>query len=355
MLFAFRMVGGIRGEGRDPVSWAARMSDSSSSLRRLSSQSLSGFSSAANSPTTANKPGHTFFSPSEHHFVDESPLPMSTASAEAPPVQRDVNSAPAELHHHHRQLSALVSPGQQAKVSLDNKRAQPVESPSKDDESDFELDENAPSRVAQERSKSADNTTGSAGTMQDEDGVKRWDAVGMDTSLPVVEEVDERGEGHTPEGAASSKTHSPSGGNRSDDPVVNERLEAYSLQQQQNVLQGQERASRASNARVADGDGADGAGEQPVWGDSFKIEWIRTNHLPFYRTRHLRNRWNHDREVKVSRDGTELEPSVGQALLDEWEKMDADGAAGTTRADEKRPATAETSAPDDAAVENVSE
>ncbi|CDO77163.1 hypothetical protein BN946_scf184657.g38 [Trametes cinnabarina] len=40
------------------------------------------------------------------------------------------------------------------------------------------------------------------------------------------------------------------------------------------------------------------------------------------RSRHLRNPWNHDREVKVSRDGTELEPSVGQALLEEWDKLD---------------------------------
>ncbi|KZT11880.1 uncharacterized protein LAESUDRAFT_618092, partial [Laetiporus sulphureus 93-53] len=54
-------------------------------------------------------------------------------------------------------------------------------------------------------------------------------------------------------------------------------------------------------------------------GNPFKVQWVRTERLPFYRTRHLRNPWNHDREVKVSRDGTELEPSVGQALLDEWD------------------------------------
>ena len=41
----------------------------------------------------------------------------------------------------------------------------------------------------------------------------------------------------------------------------------------------------------------------------------------FFRTRHLRNPWNYDREVKVSRDGTELEPAVGQRLLDEWENL----------------------------------
>ncbi|KAH9936140.1 YT521-B-like domain-containing protein [Fomitopsis serialis] len=60
--------------------------------------------------------------------------------------------------------------------------------------------------------------------------------------------------------------------------------------------------------------------EGPSWGEPFKVQWIRTERLPFYRTRQLRNPWNHDREVKVSRDGTELEPAVGQALLEEWDK-----------------------------------
>jgi len=50
----------------------------------------------------------------------------------------------------------------------------------------------------------------------------------------------------------------------------------------------------------------------------FRIEWIRTNALTFLRTKHLRNPWNNGREIKVSRDGTELEPIVGQQLLDEW-------------------------------------
>ncbi len=66
----------------------------------------------------------------------------------------------------------------------------------------------------------------------------------------------------------------------------------------------------------------------PVWGESFRVEWVRTVRLPFTRTRHLRNPWNHDREVKVSRDGTELEPSVGQQLLDEWDKPEQPPAGG---------------------------
>ena len=55
------------------------------------------------------------------------------------------------------------------------------------------------------------------------------------------------------------------------------------------------------------------------WGDCFSVEWMSTRKLPFNRIRHIRNPWNHDREVKVSRDGTELEPTVGRKLLDEWD------------------------------------
>ncbi|KAI9172110.1 Zinc finger CCCH domain-containing protein [Paramyrothecium foliicola] len=52
-----------------------------------------------------------------------------------------------------------------------------------------------------------------------------------------------------------------------------------------------------------------------TWGKPFKLEWLSTNRLPFYRTRGLRNPWNSNREVKIARDGTELEPSVGRRLL----------------------------------------
>lgn len=66
---------------------------------------------------------------------------------------------------------------------------------------------------------------------------------------------------------------------------------------------------------------SDATKEAPeVWGRPFRVDWIRTTHLPFIRTRHLRNPWNNGREVKVSRDGTELEPSIGRQLLEEWDK-----------------------------------
>lgn len=57
------------------------------------------------------------------------------------------------------------------------------------------------------------------------------------------------------------------------------------------------------------------------WGEVFKIEWLCTKRVQFHRTRHLRNPWNHGREIKVSRDGTELEPGVGQQLVEAWSTL----------------------------------
>lgn len=59
-----------------------------------------------------------------------------------------------------------------------------------------------------------------------------------------------------------------------------------------------------------------GIGEpNKAWGKPFRLEWLSTARLPFYRTRGLRNPWNSNREVKIARDGTELEPSVGRRLI----------------------------------------
>lgn len=56
-------------------------------------------------------------------------------------------------------------------------------------------------------------------------------------------------------------------------------------------------------------------GESKAWGKPFRLEWLSTARLPFYRTRGLRNAWNSNREVKIARDGTELEPTVGRKLI----------------------------------------
>ncbi|EGG13149.1 uncharacterized protein MELLADRAFT_101090 [Melampsora larici-populina 98AG31] len=57
--------------------------------------------------------------------------------------------------------------------------------------------------------------------------------------------------------------------------------------------------------------------EDSVGGDGrpFEIEWIKVQKLPFHLTRDLKNPFNGHREVKVSRDGTEIEPSIGAILV----------------------------------------
>ncbi|GAA5993762.1 hypothetical protein JCM11641_001013 [Rhodosporidiobolus odoratus] len=52
-----------------------------------------------------------------------------------------------------------------------------------------------------------------------------------------------------------------------------------------------------------------------TWGTSFAVEWIKVANLPFTKTRHIRNAFNGNREIKISRDGTEVEPTSGEALL----------------------------------------
>ena len=63
-----------------------------------------------------------------------------------------------------------------------------------------------------------------------------------------------------------------------------------------------------------------------AWGKPFKVEWMSTTRLPFYRTRGLRNPWNANREVKIARDGTELETSVGRRLLQMFHRAPSPGA-----------------------------
>ncbi|EKG14713.1 hypothetical protein MPH_08186 [Macrophomina phaseolina MS6] len=66
---------------------------------------------------------------------------------------------------------------------------------------------------------------------------------------------------------------------------------------------------------------SDGPDSPQTWGKPFRIEWISTNRLPFYRTRGLRNPWNANREVKIARDGTELEPGVGKRLIQMFHRL----------------------------------
>lgn len=60
--------------------------------------------------------------------------------------------------------------------------------------------------------------------------------------------------------------------------------------------------------------GEDSVGGSQTFGKPFRIQWISTERVPFFRTRGLRNPWNSNREVKIARDGTEIEPDVGRKL-----------------------------------------
>ncbi|KAG6877696.1 hypothetical protein C0993_005021 [Termitomyces sp. T159_Od127] len=85
-----------------------------------------------------------------------------------------------------------------------------------------------------------------------------------------------------------------------------------------------EEAEKTGDDATSAKDGSRGQGtiekreKRDDWGESFKLEWLSTEKISFQKTRHLRNPWNHNREVKVSRDGTELEPSVGRKLITDW-------------------------------------
>ncbi|KAL4781159.1 YT521-B-like domain-containing protein [Aspergillus varians] len=55
--------------------------------------------------------------------------------------------------------------------------------------------------------------------------------------------------------------------------------------------------------------------ELQLIGNPFRVRWLSTERVPFHRTRGLRNLWNANREVKIARDGTELEAPIGEKLV----------------------------------------
>ncbi|KAI9058235.1 hypothetical protein FKP32DRAFT_1581944 [Trametes sanguinea] len=262
-----KMAGPImRGEQR--VSWASRTD--SPPQRRSSTQSQRDSPSRARGDREA-----VYFSPSEQRY-GESPFPMSPEQPKPLPhtrhlsevAERDILSAPAEMAQPHRSLSlGSGADPNAASLSYDN-AVRPVApliaGPSgrkhATQPEQIELDRNAPIRAIRDP--------------RVQEAVRKSEE-GSPSLHTVAEEEDERGEGRGGKGKETEKT-------------AEERFRE----------------------------------EGPSWGEPFRVEWIRTDRLPFTRTRHLRNPWNHDKEVKVSRDGTELEPSVGQALLDEWTKLD---------------------------------
>uniref|UniRef100_A0A8C9NPJ3 3'-5' RNA helicase YTHDC2 n=1 Tax=Serinus canaria TaxID=9135 RepID=A0A8C9NPJ3_SERCA len=57
------------------------------------------------------------------------------------------------------------------------------------------------------------------------------------------------------------------------------------------------------------------------FGGVFKVDWIRKESIPFQFAHHLLNPWNDSKKVQISRDGQELEPQVGEQLLQLWDRI----------------------------------
>ncbi|KFO90874.1 putative ATP-dependent RNA helicase YTHDC2, partial [Buceros rhinoceros silvestris] len=57
------------------------------------------------------------------------------------------------------------------------------------------------------------------------------------------------------------------------------------------------------------------------FGGVFKVEWIRKESIPFQFAHHLLNPWNDNKKVQISRDGQEVEPQVGEQLLQLWDRI----------------------------------
>ncbi|KAH9280921.1 YTH domain-containing protein 1 [Echinococcus granulosus] len=51
-----------------------------------------------------------------------------------------------------------------------------------------------------------------------------------------------------------------------------------------------------------------------VLSSPFKLDWVTKQELPFSSVSHLTNSWNDGKQVKIGRDGQEIEPVCGQAL-----------------------------------------
>lgn len=71
----------------------------------------------------------------------------------------------------------------------------------------------------------------------------------------------------------------------------------------------------ARSEKSAEGLPEDAEPEGQSFGKPFRIQWLSTERVPFHRTRGLRNPWNANREVKIARDGTEIEPTIGRKLV----------------------------------------
>ncbi|KAF5317679.1 hypothetical protein D9619_012686 [Psilocybe cf. subviscida] len=290
-----RMIGPVlRGEKR--TAWASRSSRSSISPSDQRNSSKTIFTP---------QPGRQVASPlSVTHEPAGDGRNASTSIHEVIPhgaltgqPHRNLASAPALLGEKYR-LPTITTPA--AHYSLDHRRLARHQ---------FPLDPEAPVRAMRINQQLEDGTSeGHEGPVE----VPRPDApprARTSSGLQSVKEEQVHGAGTSLEGIPEATSQ---------------------LSLQEDTREGEGEGVHKSEIVVENGgkDVQDGGTES--WGDSFAVEWLCTDRVSFNRTRHLRNPWNHDKEVKVSRDGTEMEPTVGQQLLDEWSRLAADSGVPST-------------------------
>ena len=56
-------------------------------------------------------------------------------------------------------------------------------------------------------------------------------------------------------------------------------------------------------------------------GTQYFIDWIKKGNVPFQATKHLVNLYNDKKKVQMSRDGQELDPTLGSNLCKMWERV----------------------------------
>ncbi|CAE6347905.1 unnamed protein product [Rhizoctonia solani] len=255
-----RMEGPIIGS-QQSVSWESRGPSKSPTYPAVQRKSEAAGGASIDGVEAGQSAKPVFFSPSEHKFA-ASPAPITPGHTFPAPTRTEGQiSTPAEMDQAHMQLMKVDG------TEPDGDASGPAGVTSQSDT--FKLDQSAPYRAARSSSALA-NPPKEQESRVDEDGIVHRDTA-FTTDL-------ERARG------------------LSEDPSVRPIREIV-----------------PENTEVED--------KTESWGKPFKIRWIKTERLPFHRTRHLRNPWNSDREVKVSRDGTEVEPAVGQRLLDEWDRV----------------------------------
>lgn len=248
------MIGPVH-RGQSDVQWAIRPSHQSTGGSQISLPILA--SQVSSHPDT-------FFSPSDHRFVDKSPLTIGGSASTAPSTGE--GNVPGLTHVHHSAPALLGE--EYRKHSL----LSPTAKPHSVDQQHLHLNRGRTERFA------------------------------LDASAPV----------------RAIRGHEDAPGK--DEPHVSTSMLDLVYEEDIDNPEAEEETNDLTTPVIQPGEDVQ-RGEVLSWGDNFAVEWLCRERLSFNKTKHLRNPWNRDREIKVSRDGTELEPTVGQQLLQDWHRI----------------------------------